>query len=331
MKLSYFLPVLLFVGFLVSQAPLRAQTCSCAGAPLIGAQSLGAIEKGNLVLGITGHFNNIDKLYNGTTELQNRSADRSTFTSLLEANYGITDRLSVTGTFSYVRKERISGLQRQASSQTIQSAGIGDALLMLKYNILQQTLWKPYQLAAGAGVKMPLGSNSLTSNGIQLNADMQPGTGSWDYIGWMFFSYTLRAQNITFFTVNSFTKTTPAERFNQNDQFEFGNEINSIIGFTGPTFNNISYHLKLKFRGAASDLRNDVELPSTGGKWLNIEPGIGYQLTDRLSTEISGEIPLFRNVNGTQSSTTYTISASIFFSLNESGSGFNPGMPEKAR
>lgn len=314
-------------GFFLNS--LSAQTCSCAGAPLVSAQSLGSIEQGNLVLGLTTHFNSIDKLYSGTNELVNRSADRSTFTNLLEANYGMTDRFSVTGTFSYVRKERITGLQRQGSIQNLQTAGIGDALVMLKYNIIQQTLWKPYQLAAGGGVKMPIASNSLTSNGVQLNADMQPGTGSWDYLGWLYFSYTLRAQNITFFTVNSFTKTTAAERFNENDQFEFGDEINSLIGITGPAFNKFSYNLKLKFRGAKSDLRNGVDLPSTGGEWLNIEPGIGYQLTDRLSMEVSGEIPLYRNVNGTQPSTTYILSASLFFSLNKTNGGFNPGLPGK--
>lgn len=328
LKYSSFLSFLLFAGLMISHTTLKAQTCSCAGAPLIGAQSFGSINKGNVVLGLTTHFNNIDKLYNGTNELVNQSADRSTFTNLLEANYGITDRFSITGTFSYVRKERITGLQRQATSQELQTAGIGDALVMLKYNILQQTLWKPYQLALGGGVKMPLASNSLTSNGIQLNADMQPGTGSWDTIGWMFFSYTLRAQNITLFTVNSFTKTTSAERFNKNDHFEFGDEINSLIGFTGPAFNKFSYKLKLKFRGARSDLRNGVDLPSTGGEWLNIEPGIGYQLTERLSMEVSGEIPLYRNVNGTQPSTTYILSASLFFNLNKSNGGFNLGLPD---
>lgn len=306
---------------------LSAQTCSCAGAPLLGAQSLGSIERGNLVVGFTTHFNNIDKLYAGSEELKNRSADRSTFTNLLEANVGITERLSLTGTFSYVSKQRKTGLQNPTTSQSLQTSGIGDALVMLKYNLLKQTLWKPYQLIIGGGAKIPLGSFAETSKGIQLNADMQPGTGSWDYTGWMFLSYTLRAQNITLFTVNALKHTTSAERFNENDNFEFGNELNSLIGLTGPLFNRLSYNLRMKYRTARSDLRNGVHLPSTGGEWLNFKPGIGYQLSDRFSLQVSGEIPLYRNVNGTQPSTTYVLSASLFFSLNKSEGGFNLGMP----
>lgn len=68
-------------------------------------------------------------------------------------------------------------------------------------------------------------------------------------------------------------------------------------------------------------------MPSTGGEWLNIETGIGTQLSDRFSLQVSGEIPIYRNVNGTQPSTTYILSASLFFSLNKNEGGFNLGLP----
>ncbi|MDZ7807268.1 MAG: hypothetical protein U5K71_09130 [Gracilimonas sp.] len=178
---------------------VKAQTCSCAGAPLISAQSLGIPEKGNLVIGLTGNYNNIDQLYSGSDELNNRTSERNTVTGLLEINYGLTERISMTGAFTYVRKERTTGLQTQAGAQTLQTSGIGDAIILLKYSLIKQTLWKPYQLVIGGGGKAPFGSNSLRSQGLALNADMQPGTGSWDGIGWMLFSYTIRSQNIHLF------------------------------------------------------------------------------------------------------------------------------------
>lgn len=224
---------------------LSAQTCSCAGAPLVTAQSIGSTEPGNLVLGLTTNFNNIDKFYSGSTALNNRTSDRSTFTTLLEANYGISERFSVSGAFTYVRKERVTGLQTGTSQQQLLASGIGDALLMLKYDVIEQSLWKPYHLTIGSGAKIPLATNSLTSNGLALNADMQPGTGSWDGVGWAFFSYTIRSINMNLFTANSFRLTTSAERFNANDNYEFGNEINSMIGLTGPAFNRFSYNMRL--------------------------------------------------------------------------------------
>lgn len=316
-----------FVIVIAAIYPMKAQTCSCAGAPLISSQSLGIPAKGNLVVGLTGNYNNIDKLYSGTDELINRTSERNTFTSLLEINYGLTDRLSLTGAFTYVRKERTAGLQTQAGAQTLQTSGVGDAILIVKYSLIRQTLWKPFQLVIGGGGKAPLGSNSLRSQGLALNADMQPGTGSWDGMGWMLFSYTLRSQNMHFFTMNSYKMNSSAKRFGSNDNYEFGNELNSIAGVQGPAFNKFSYGLKLKYRSSGQDLRNGSHMPSTGGEWLNAEMGITYQISDRFSIQAAGEIPLYRDVTGTQPTTSYILNTSLFFSLNKLKSGFNPGAP----
>lgn len=317
-----------FVTVIAATYPLKAQTCSCAGAPLISSQSLGIPAKGNLVVGLTGNYNNIDRLYSGTDELTNRTSERSTFTSLLEVNYGFTSRWSLTGAFTYVRKERVTGLQtQQAGAQTLQTSGIGDAVLLLKYSLIKQTLWKPYQLVIGGGGKAPLGSNTLRSQGLALNADMQPGTGSWDGIGWMLFSYTLRSQNIHFFNMNSYKINGSAERFGSNDNYRFGDEFNAIAGVQGPAFNKFSYGLKLKYRSSGQDLRNDSLMPSTGGKWLNAELGVTYQISDRFSVQAAGEIPLYRDVVGTQPTTSYIVNTSLFFSLQKLKSGFNFGKP----
>ena len=330
-KSSFFLALILTSVFVAAisavKSPLLAQTCSCAGAPLISSQSLGIPEKGNLVVGLTGNFNNIDKLYSGAEELNNRTSERNTFTSLLEINYGLTDRLSFTGAFTYVTKERVTGLQTQAGAQTLQTSGIGDAVLLLKYSLIKQTLWKPYQLVIGGGGKAPFGSNTLRSQGLALNADMQPGTGSWDGIGWMLFSYTLRSKNMHFYTMNSYKINGSAERFGSNDNYGFGDEFNSIAGVQGPAFNKFSYGFKLKYRSSEQDLRNDSLMPSTGGKWLNAELGFTYQLSDRFSLQAAGEVPLYRDVVGTQPTTSYIVNTSLFFSLKKLKSGFNFGKP----
>lgn len=311
--------------------PLRvdAQTCSCAGAPLISSQSLGAVEKGNLVIGLTTDFNKIDQLYAGSNELKNKTSKRETFTTLFEANYGLSSRITLSSTFSYVQKRRTTGLQPSNSSQELETTGIGDALVMLKYRLVKPTLWKPYQLMAGGGMKIPLATNSLKANGLALNADMQPGTGSWDGVGWMLFSYTVRSLDLNLYTMNSYKFTSSASRFSRDDEYRFGNEFNSMLGLSKPAFDSFSYSLQLKFRGADADQRNGSEMPSTGGEWLNVVPGLGYSFTDRLSMQVSGEIPLYQNVNGTQPTTTYILRASLFFSLDKSNTGFNFGLPNK--
>jgi hypothetical protein len=111
----------------------HAQTCSCAGAPLLGSQSAGASGAGNILFGLTYEFNQITDLYSGSDQLANNTVERNTQSSLLEMNVGITDRLSVSGTMSFVRKENTSGLNRPGGGQTTSASGIGDGIIMLRY------------------------------------------------------------------------------------------------------------------------------------------------------------------------------------------------------
>src|SRR6056297_322345 len=95
----------------------------------------------------------------------------------------ITDRLSASGTFSYVRKQRTSGIGIPGGNQTSSTAGIGDGIALLRYTLLPQSLWNRYHVAIGGGVKVPLGSTTLNNpNRLRFNADMQPGR----CMGWRF-------------------------------------------------------------------------------------------------------------------------------------------------
>src|SRR6056297_826390 len=70
-----------------------SQTCSCAGAPLLGTQSAGASGAGNLLIGVTYEFNQITNLYTGSEQITNDSADRHTQSVLFELNYGPAFRI----------------------------------------------------------------------------------------------------------------------------------------------------------------------------------------------------------------------------------------------
>lgn len=303
-------------------ARLYAQTCSCAGAPLISSQSLGTAGEGELLLGFTQEYNEISDLYSGDRELQNRSQERHTLTSLLEVNYGITERLSLSATFTFISKSRTTGLQNPEFTETMTTNGPGDGLFMIKYNMIRQTLWKPYQLSAGGGVKVPVGVTGLKNNGLALNADMQPGTGAWDGVGWLFGSYTFRQWNLNVYSVNSFRITGSHERFNANDRYRFGNELVSSAGVSGVLTDPVSFNVLLKYRTTSPDRRNNNEMPSTGGQWLSIKPGLSWQPGDRFNVQVAGELPLYRTLNGTQPTTSYVLSASLFYTFGVKSSAF---------
>lgn len=318
---------LFFMLSLTFSTPAEAQTCSCAGAPLLGAQSSGAEGRGNLLVGVTYEFNQITDLFSGSTEITNDSADRNTQSTLLEINYGITDRLSATGTFSYVRKERSSGLSTPGSTQTATTSGIGDGLFLFRYTVLPQTLWNRYRIAVGGGAKVPLGSTSINNpNGRRFNADMQPGTGAWDGVIWSSVGMNfLPASAMSLSLTNSFRATGSNERFVEGDDYQFGNELISILGLSGSfSFTDrLSYTLNLRYRSTSSDERNDVTQPNTGGKWFTLIPDLYISTSDRTSLKLSGQVPLYQDLNGLQPTTSYALSASFFVNINSSENRFN--------
>lgn len=317
MKLRVTFLVLIFtIGFLFPSA-IYSQTCGCAGAPLLSSQSISSAAKGNLLLGVTHEFNNIDDLVQGTDELNNRSVRRSTQSTLFEIHYGISDRLTASGTFTYINKRRETGIQNSGSSNVVNTNGLGDGLVMLKYVLHKNTIQSQYQLAVGGGAKVPFGSFSHTNNGLQLNADMQPGTGAFDGVFWSYFSKTFAPHTtLNLFWTNSLRLTGEADRFsNTNDSYRFGNEFVSTLGAGNKLFGDLSYVLQAQYREVGENERNGEDLPNTGGKWVDLVPALSYGLTDKVSLRISGQIPIYRNLEGTQSTTTYSLSGSIFYNF----------------
>lgn len=306
----FLISVLVFPGISI------AQTCGCAGAPLLSSQSISSAAKGNLLFGITYEYDNIDDLYQGTNELNNRSVRRSTQSTLFEIHYGITDRLTASGTFTFISKRRETGLQTP-SSNVVRTEAFGDGLIMLKYVLHKNTIRSQYQLAVGGGAKIPFGAFDHTNNGLQLNADMQPGTGAWDGVIWSYLSKTFAPHTtLNLFWTNSLRLTGEADRFsNTNDSYRFGNEIVSTLGAGNKLFGNLSYVFQVQYRQVGENERNGRELPNTGGKWIDLVPALSYQLTDKVSMRVSGQLPVYRDLVGTQSTTTYSLSGSIFYNF----------------
>lgn len=303
----------LLLALTSTEAP--AQTCSCAGAPLIGSQSVSSASQGNLLTGLTYQYHEISDLYSGSSELANRSVERNTQSVLLEFNYGLTDRLTLSGTATFVRKYR-NGLREDGRDRELAAGGIGDGMLMLKYVLHKNTIREQYQLAAGGGVKAPLGASSIRQNGIALNMDMQPGTGAWDGLFWSYFSKTFApTTTLNTFLYSTYRVTGAADRFGSDDRYRFGNEWVVNAGVTDDLAGDLSYIARVKYRSAASHERNGQVLPNTGGKWIYLSPALQYGVSRRISVKLSGEIPLYQDLNGIQSTTTYSASISLFYNF----------------
>jgi hypothetical protein len=83
-----------------------------------------------------------------------------------------------------------------------------------------------------------------------------------------------------------------------NDRdYMFGRETTATFGGAYQTQTPWGFSLELLYRNAERDERNSVEIPNTGGEWLEIVPAVQYHVMERLALKASAKFPLSRDLN----------------------------------
>jgi len=316
-------PIMFFKLFLIwfplflMPSGVFAQTCCSAGAPILSALEVSATPAGELQLGVQYDYNAIRDVYVGSSRIQGLR-QRTTHVALLDISYGVNEHWAFTALFSFIRHERRLNKQNiNGSLEKLNINGPGDVLLMAKYTLIPLEIIGQQQLAFGLGVKIPAGKSNLRDDQILLSADIQPGTGSWDYAGWVFYSRGFReVLPIVLFFNASFRLNGDNNRFQVDNRrfksYHFGN----VILLTG----GLSYHasdladisFRLQLRQTARDRFAGGSIPNTGGAWLYAAPGLNFNFS---SFSIRGSIrfPIYRKLNEIQLTTTYVISTGLTY------------------
>lgn len=182
---------------------------------------------------------------------------------------------------------------------------IGDPIIMVKREVFNSLNKRDsskltQKLNLGAGIKLPFGSNKVKINNSTLNEDIQPGSGSIDYI--MSLDYLIKYNSIGI-TANMNYKINSAN----NENYTFGNSLNGQL--------NLFYYQKIKstvlvpsignyMEYAGKDKQNNSYLNNTGGIISFISGGLTYYWKNfRLKAEY--QVKVYDKLNGnTQLSST---------------------------
>jgi len=284
--------------------------------------------KGSYTLGLNYDYNNLNTLNAGSERLDDDSRLRITNSVLFNVGYAFSDRISFETLFTWVNQTRtISQFGAENFSDT---KGLGDAVFLIKYAIPDFVI-KGSVLNLGVGTKAPFGrSNLTTEEGFQLTADLQPGSGAWDVIGWLALSKNLEVRpsaTISGSLTYRLTGTNNAY-LNNTSSYEFGNSVQVNVGYADQflMFNSVfNPSLILKYRSTLLDKIDGSELPNTGGRWVFVRPGLSAQITPVLSFNTRFELPIFSYVDGTQLTPTIRFSVGITYKLkNKSLNTINP-------
>lgn len=296
---------------------LAAQTCCSGGVPISGNVGFSSAQKGTAQFEISFDHNLLNSLYSDNEELADDSRLRITNSYLFKMGYSITDKLAVDALLSYVTQAR--SIEFFETVNTDKTRGIGDAVVIAKYVFLNSEK-QGIDLQIAIGPKIPTGAHQLKNPiGISYNADMQPGSGSWDMISWLRLSKPFNIRPTANFSSSA------TLRFNgKNNQYlgsqtyQFGNSFQAYLGIADRyTLGSILIEpsFSLRFRHAMKDRINEESIVNTGGSWIYISPSFGIIPVPSIMLFAVGEIPVYSKLGGTQLTTTYRFKAGIFYVL----------------
>lgn len=315
----------LILFFLLFSTFSYAQTCCSGGIPLSNNIGLPTLTKGSIQIGINYDYNNLNTLNFGKEKLDDNSRLRITHSALLNVNYSILNNLSVEGLFTYVNQRR--KITQFGNENLDQTSGIGDAVLLTMYRYKPKKI-QNLEFNIGIGAKIPFGStNEKSDEGIVLNADLQPGSNTWDVIYLMSVgkSFNFRPS----FQVGGrilYRSTGINNSYYGNTTYKFGNEFLSFLSFSDifVAFKTlISPSLSIKYRNAVKDELDAFSLDNTGGRFVSLIPNIAIDIASNVTFSTKAELPIINDVDGTQLAPTYRITTGLILRFESKQPLFN--------
>ena len=281
------------------------QTCSCAAVPLLGSMQLTTPNSGDWFFATTYEFHDVSELVAGSSSIPDQTGrDRTSEAFVLEASRGIAEKWSVATLSSAVNHDRAVG------GAAVSASGLGDAIVMVRYAPQSISLYSDTAVAFGLGSRIPLGEDDASRQGVTLAEDMQPSTGAFGGIIW---AYWARAMNDSgrarIYATGSYTQN------GENDRsYRFGDETVVSFGGAFQTQTPWGFNLELSYRNAKRDKRNSVDIPNTGGDWLDLSAAVQYHLSETLALGAAAKIPVRRELNDQlQFTTKYAVRVSLSY------------------
>jgi hypothetical protein len=300
---------------------LRGAAQSCCGVPTIalGGTERGVNAVGTLTLGTRYQYIAFGRSYNGSAPAADplaRTAYGHTFA--LEAEYTALPRVALLLALPFVVKER---RLQQPEPYRYRASGIGDAFALVKYSVPLPL--GEQALSAGAGVKFPTGDSHREADGVQLPRDVQPGTGTWELLLWLWGSSLLAdglagatASLLVRFpaTASRLVRFPTADEFfrNGSERFRNGSELqlSGTLAWLDCPIPGVLPALALQWRQTEPDKLNGQMLPASGGKHLELRPTLTLQ-REPFALQLSATLPILRRTYGLQLVSTAHLQAEL--------------------
>ena len=322
MQKSFYITAALLVGAgLIAGAPVAHASCAASTCFLVTGTQEGITNPGQVIMDLSYRYITMDRPQRGsksTSEALTAGIDFAsgeiepdhhrelrTLNELaqLDISYGVTPKFALSVNIPFMNNryhEHVIianhpplGLHEHYANQRV--SGMGDLRLTGKYAVHTSIR---HLLVAGLGIKAPTGEYKLRNNrGDISEPTLMPGTGSWDGLVSMHYTYQIRPRAWDTFVSGSYQITTQ-----NNLDYKIANTLllnaGSNYRFTAHE-KGFTASLQINLRQAPRDEFKDQDVPNTGGAWAYLTPGITAHATPNMALYAHLQLPLYQDVNET--------------------------------
>jgi len=302
------------VALAVVSVPPSAEACDSSSCLLVTRGSNGLLGKGDVRVDVTFRRTPMTALLRGSDpadqvlrpkiDFENQRlvpgyhdelGGRDRFLQV-DLAYGLSARASVFASMPVVAARSFDIGHVPVLRETYSTTGNGDALLGLRYGLLQRG---HDSLVGGLTVEVPLGRHTLAApanradRGV-LDPMLQPGSGSVDVGATLQYGRRL---------AGSWDATVAAayQIYTTNDlDYRAGSDAIASVTVSRPLFGRVGGSLQVK--GLLEDRGQfmDAPLPNTGGRFVYVVPGLSVRAPMQMAVYGYLVVPVYRFVNESQ-------------------------------
>lgn len=316
-----------------------SQGCCSGGGnnPLTGSAPAGVLDEGMLDIALSNVNSFTNRFFTGDVLTDPYFKDLKSNYLFLRTDYGLAKKLTFSAMTGYYTHRRITEFETGNENNKIESKGIGDLILLPRYQIYRKKKEKTTtEFDLGMGMKIPLGIENdstfvgysyflntsgstpfIDSNEIWQTSPplVQATTGSNDFLASAFFMNTFNASKIDFFVSALYTR-----RGWNSLGIKFGDQI-SVGLFVGKTVLKGLYTL-IQVRGEWTGMMKthsgmdylatyNIDVNSTGLKSIFCSPQVSYSFPNKIRIFVFTDIPVYQYVNGTQAAIPYNFTLGL--------------------
>ena len=306
------------LGASLATASAASLACSACGCTLNADWATqGLTSRTGLTADLRFDFFNQDDLRSGTgrvsraslplpneQEIQQHTVNRI---GTLTLDYGLTSDWGVTLVLPWISRSHTTIAEGDTAVSSSRSSSVGDVRVLARY-----TGWSDAQdWGLQFGLKLPTGDShgvdfdAGPQQGQMLDRGLQPGTGSTDLLLGAF-KFGALGETADWFGQALVQIPVVADR-----AFKPGAGVNLTAGVRYRGFETVVPQLQFNSRIERRETGSEADTPNSGATLVYLSPGATFNINQKTSVYLFGQLPVYQRVNGYQLEPKWSLSAGV--------------------